>query len=60
MNNYQEDPSLLEVRKWKEQCDQENSQLTQEEYLEKLRQIVQTMKAQYHFNLPKPKENVTK
>jgi hypothetical protein len=60
MNNYPEDPSLLEVRKWKEQCDQENSQLTQAEYLEKLQQIAQTMKAQYNLNLPKPKENVTK
>lgn len=58
MNNYPEDPSLLEVRKWKEQCDQENSQLTQAEYLEKLRQIAQTLEAQYNLNLPKPKKNV--
>jgi hypothetical protein len=51
-NKYPEDPSLLEVRKWKEQCNQENSQLTQAEYLEKLQQIAQTLKVQYQLNLP--------
>jgi hypothetical protein len=60
MNNYPEDPSLLEVREWKEQCCQEESQLTQAEYLEHLRQIAQTLEAQYHLNLPKPKENLSK
>ncbi|OAD22653.1 hypothetical protein THIOM_001528 [Candidatus Thiomargarita nelsonii] len=52
MNKYPEDPSLLEVRKWKEQCRQEDSQLTQAEYLEKLQKIAQTVSAQYHLNLP--------
>ncbi len=37
MNKYLEVPSLLEVREWKEQCRQENSQLTQAKYLEKSR-----------------------
>jgi hypothetical protein len=55
MNKYPEDPSLLEVREWKEQCRKENSQLTQAEYLEKLQKIVQTMSAQYHLNLPTQK-----
>jgi hypothetical protein len=55
MNKYPEDPSLLEVREWKEQCSQEESQLTQAEYLEKLRQIAQTVEAQYHLNLPTQK-----
>ncbi len=50
MTKYPEDPSLLEVREWKEQCSQENSQLTQAEYLEKLQQIAQTVEAQYHLN----------
>ncbi len=54
MNKYPEDSSLLEVRKWKEQCCQENSQLTQVEYLEKLQKIAQTISAQYHLNLPAP------
>jgi len=55
MNKYPEDPSLLEVREWKEQCNQENNQLTQAEYLEKLQKIAQTMSAQYHLNLPTQK-----
>ncbi len=50
-NKYPEDPSLLEVREWKEQCRQEESQLTQAEYLEKLQQVAQTVEAQYHINL---------
>jgi hypothetical protein len=56
MNKYPEDPSLLEVREWKEQCSQEESQLTQAEYLEKLRQIAQTVEAQYNLNLPTQKK----
>ena len=52
MNNYPEEPSLLEVREWKELCSQEDSQLTQAEYLEKLQQIAQTVEEQYHLNLP--------
>ena len=52
MNKYPEEPSLLEVREWKEQCHQENSQLNQAEYLEKLQQIVRTMSVQYQLNLP--------
>jgi hypothetical protein len=57
-NKYPEDPSLLEVREWKEQCRQENSQLTQTEYLEKLKKIAQTMSAQYHLNLPNQKRTL--
>jgi len=54
-NKYPEDPSLLEVREWKEQCRIEDSQLTQTEYLEKLQQVAQTVEAQYHLNLPTQK-----
>ncbi|EDN68311.1 hypothetical protein BGP_5142 [Beggiatoa sp. PS] len=59
MNKYQEAPSLLEVRQWKEQCNQENSQLTQTEYLEKLRQIAQMIDTQYYLNLPTEKQSAT-
>jgi hypothetical protein len=52
MNNYQEERSLLEVREWKERCRLSNLHLTPEEYLSKLKQIAEEVKAKYHFNLP--------
>ncbi len=52
MTKYQEDPSLLEVRQWKEQCYQEDRHLTPEEYLNKLKRIAEEVKTKYHFNLP--------
>jgi hypothetical protein len=51
MTKYQEEPSLMEVRKWKEQCGQENSLLTQEEYLRKLKLLVDRLNSEYHLNL---------
>jgi len=53
MNKYPKD-----LWEWKEQCRQENSQLTQAEYLEKLQQIAQTVSAQYHLNLPTQKRTL--
>ncbi len=47
MTKYPEEPSLLEVREWKEECSQENSQLTQAEYLEKLQQIAENFELGY-------------
>ena len=52
MNNYQEEPSLLEVRQWKEQCRLERMQLTDEEYLKKLKEVSARLKAEYHLNSP--------
>jgi flagellar motor switch protein FliM len=52
MINYQEEPSLLEVREWKAQCHQERSQLTNEEYLKKLEQLVEQVSVEYQLNLP--------
>jgi hypothetical protein len=48
---YQEEPSLLEVRKWKEQCQLERSQLTDEEYLKKLKEEAENFKAKYNIHL---------
>jgi len=52
MTNYQEEPSLLEVRAWKEQCYQEDRHLTNEEYLKKLKEVTARLKAEYHLNSP--------
>ena len=52
MTNYQEEPSLLEVRQWKEQCYQEDRWLTNEEYLKKLEQLVERVSVEYQLNLP--------
>jgi len=52
MTNYQEEPSLLEVRQWKEQCYQEDRGLTNEEYLKKLEQLVERVSVEYQLNLP--------
>jgi flagellar motor switch protein FliM len=52
MTNYQEEPSLLEVREWKERCRQRRSQLTDEEYLKKLQQLVEQVSVEYQLNLP--------
>jgi hypothetical protein len=51
MTNYQEEPSLLEVRAWKEQCQKERSQLTDVEYLQKLKEVVARFETQYHIKL---------
>ena len=53
MSSITEDHSLLEVREWKEQCRQEDQELTPKEYLEKLRHISEQMKARYHIQLQK-------
>lgn len=50
MTNYQEEPSLLEVRQWKEQCRLERMQLTDEQYLKKLKEVTAKLKAEYHLN----------
>ncbi len=52
MTEYQEEPSLLEVREWKAQCHQERSQLTDEEYLNQLQQLVERVSVEYQLNLP--------
>lgn len=52
-NKRQEDRSLLEVRAWKEQCQQEDARLTPTEYLEKIRKIAEQMKLTYHVKLEK-------
>ena len=53
MNKYYEDEpaSLLEVRAWKEQCQRERSQLTDEEYLKKLKEVAENFKAKYNIRL---------
>jgi hypothetical protein len=51
MTNYQEEPSLLEVREWKRQCQLERSQLTDEEYLKKLKEVAENFKAKYNIHL---------
>lgn len=56
MTNYQEEPSLLEVRAWKERCYQEDRHLTDVEYLKKLKEVSARLKAEYHFNLPQTDE----
>jgi hypothetical protein len=52
MNKYQEEPSLLEVRAWKEQCYREDRHLTDAEYLKKLKEVTARLKAEYQSNLP--------
>jgi len=52
MTNYQEEPSLLEVREWKERCRQRRSQLTDKEYLKQLQQLVERVSVEYQLNLP--------
>ncbi len=52
MTNYQEEPSLLEVREWKERCRQRRSQLTDKEYLNQLQQLVERVSVEYQLNLP--------
>lgn len=51
MTNYQEEPSLLEVRDWKEQCRLERSQWTDEEYLRNLKEVAENLINQYHIKL---------
>ena len=52
MHITKEEPSLLEVRAWKEQCRQEAEQLTPEEYIQHLRKTVEQLMATYHLQLP--------
>jgi hypothetical protein len=52
MTNYQEEPSLLEVRQWREHCRLERRQLTDEEYLKRLKEVSARLKAEYHLNSP--------
>ena len=46
-----EERSLQEVRQWKAQSSQESHSLSAEEYLERLRGIVQNIMAEYHLTL---------
>jgi len=51
MIKYQEEPSLLEVREWKEQCRLERSQWTDEEYLKNLKEVAESLINQYQIKL---------
>jgi len=51
MNKIREERSLLEVRKWKEQCRLEDQNLSPKEYLKKLRAISEKIKAQHNICL---------
>ncbi len=53
MNKYYQDdpPALQEVRQWKEQCQLERSQLTDEEYLKRLKEVADDFKAKYNIRL---------
>ncbi len=51
MIKYQEEPSLLEVREWKEQCRLERSQWTDEEYLKNLKEVADSLIKLYHIKL---------
>ena len=58
MNNIrQEDRSLLEVRTWKNQCQQEDDRLSPREYLEKMQRIAEQIKLTYHIKLQKVKRS---
>ena len=52
MIKYQEEPSLLEVRQWREQCRLERRQLTDEEYLKKRKEVSARWKAEYPLHSP--------
>lgn len=49
--NKTEEHSLLEVRAWKEQCYQEDKDLSFKEYREKLDRIIQNLIITYHIRL---------
>jgi hypothetical protein len=54
MNNGQdakEEQSLLEVRKWKEECRQETDHLTPEEYIQWIRATSEELLAKHHLKL---------
>jgi len=54
MNNEQdakEEQSLLEVRKWKEECRQETEHLTPEEYIQWIRATSEELLSNYHLKL---------
>lgn len=51
MDEIKEDRSLLEVREWKMQCYEEDKDLTDQEYMEKLRKISDDMQAKYGYRL---------
>lgn len=46
-----EERSLQEVRQWKVKSSQESQSLSAEEYLERLRGIVQNLMTEYHLTL---------
>lgn len=51
MDEFKEDRSLLEVREWKEKCYEENKDLTDAEYVDKLRTISEEMQKKYGYKL---------
>ncbi len=61
MSEYKEDPSLLEVRVWKEKCRQEFEHLSDEEIRESLRVDSKRVLSKYHVELeqvdPAPQKN---
>ena len=46
-----EELSLLEVRKWKEECRQETDHLAPEDYIQWIRTTTEELLAKYHLKL---------
>jgi hypothetical protein len=51
MNKYKEEKSLLKVREWKEKSYQASKNLSDEEYIERLRATAQKIMSEYRFHL---------
>ncbi|MCP4108822.1 MAG: hypothetical protein GY749_25305 [Desulfobacteraceae bacterium] len=51
MNKHEEEKSLLKVREWKEKSYQESKNLSEEEYIEKLKTTAQKIMSEYHLHL---------
>ena len=46
-----EDKSLLKVREWKEKCRRDAANLSDEEYIKRIRGTAERIMAKYHFKL---------
>ncbi len=46
-----EDKSLLKVREWKEKCRQDAENLSDEEYIKRIRTAAERIMAKYNFKL---------